>query len=181
MPASDSGQAVVLTLRKRYSTVRRGQPSKSRSSVAGLAAGRSSSADSAAHVPPPVDNPWQDSPRPPQPHRSQTAPSPLHHRLSFDPASGIINLPDDDEWLGADGDEEDPASSDDDEDYGTVTPTPVRGAEPNTNGEPASLPSDSPVLSSPARRRRTHSTYYHHPERRISRVVPGAFQVEQSD
>ncbi|KAF7313319.1 hypothetical protein HMN09_00487400 [Mycena chlorophos] len=102
---NSNGQAVVLTLRKRPSSRRRTQTEI-------IPIGPSPSAPTApADVPDNAStssNPWQHEPR-----RASSAP--LNHRLSFDPASGVINLPDDDgEWLH-DGDDSD------EEDYGVQT------------------------------------------------------------
>jgi hypothetical protein len=121
-------------------------------------------------------NPWHDA-RPRPPHRSQTTPQPLHHRLSYDHASGVIMLPEGENWLVDDED------SDSEDDYGSPNPheettaSPVAETNPDVSG---SVPSDSqPLVSSPSKRRSVYSTYYHHPERRSRQTVPGAF--EQGD
>ena len=118
-------------------------------------------------------NPWHDA-RPGPAHRSQTAPQPLHHRLSFDHASGVIMLPEGENWLMDDED------SDSEDDYGSPSPhgeTPVIETDPG--GISGSLASDTQQPGpSPSKRRSAYSTYYHHPERR-SRTIPGAF--EQGD
>lgn len=179
MQKTDSNQAVVLTLRKRYSMVRRGVRQMTTgmlSSGRTYADGEQSSAQELAGgtSDPASTNPWQDT-RPGPSHRSQTAPQPLHHRLSFDHASGVIMLPEGENWLM---DEE---YSDSEDDYGTPSPheeTPV--VEAAGSGVSGSLPSDSqPPTSSPSKRRSAYSTYYHHPERRSRQTVPGAF--EQGD
>ncbi|KAF7318019.1 hypothetical protein HMN09_00309200 [Mycena chlorophos] len=168
---NSNGQAVVLTLRKRPSSRRRTQTEI-------IPIGPSPSAPTApADVPDNAStssNPWQHEPR-----RASSAP--LNHRLSFDPASGVINLPDDDgEWLH-DGDDSD------EEDYGVQT-----GGLDNSVGSLADLDahngggaqngndnllgqavSSSPVTASPSRLSR-YSTYFHHPERRRP-TIPGAF------
>lgn len=103
-----------------------------------------------------------------------------HHRLSFDPASGVMVLPDADDWLDESDEEED------DDAYSTPTPnSPVRGA-PTLENE--TVPSPTRGELSPVARggdtpdstpRRRHGTYFHHPERRISRIglgMPGEFR-----
>ncbi|KAJ7856674.1 hypothetical protein B0H14DRAFT_3085289 [Mycena olivaceomarginata] len=134
-PKDSNGQAVVLTLRKRPSVRRRAQSEF----ILGDA-----SASPAAQS------------EPPEPGRSQTwegsrRAAHLSHRLSFDPASGVINLPDTDDWL----DEED--DDDSDQDFGTQTGGLENSRSPTT----------------PSRLSR-YGTYFHHPERR-RQVVPGAF------
>lgn len=124
-------------------------------------------------------NPWEDT-RPGPSRRSQTAPQPLHHRLSYDHASGVIMLPEGESWLDDDED------SDSDEDYGSPSPntetasplidTMVPGGSAGVSG---SLPSDAQSPATPSKRRSVYSTYYHHPERRSRQTVPGAF--EQGD
>ncbi|KAI0063663.1 DUF221-domain-containing protein [Artomyces pyxidatus] len=164
-------QAVVLTLRKRYSMVRRGAgrlAAGSRSAIRDMLPSKPTEELEGATIPPQDEvsgNPWEEAP--PGPSRSQTAPAVLGHRLSFDYASGVIMLPDDDgDWLGD-------AESDSDEDYGhadaaqhtqtLVDVSPEAGvvgvAPDGTNGQ------------SPKAR---YGTYFHHPERR-RQTIPGAF------
>jgi hypothetical protein len=119
-------------------------------------------------------NPWHDA-RPGTSHRSQTAPQPLHHRLSYDHASGVIMLPEGENWLMSDED------SDSEDDYGTPSPqgettSPIVETDPS--GDVSGLvPSDSqPPTPSPMKRKSLYSTYYHHPERRSRQTVPGAFE-----
>ncbi|KAF7331657.1 hypothetical protein MKEN_00045400 [Mycena kentingensis (nom. inval.)] len=167
----DNGsQAVVLTLRKRPSVRRRTQtefiaigPSSSNSTPV---PGGHESSDSVS------GNPWQQESR-------RTSSAPLSHRLSFDPATGVINLPEDDAWLHDNDDS-------DEEDYGTQT----GGLEnsvasladldtsvaPATNGVEETM-LGSAVSTSPTRspsRISRYSTYFHHPERR-RQAIPGAF------
>ncbi|KAG2741292.1 hypothetical protein P692DRAFT_20880156 [Suillus brevipes Sb2] len=109
-------------------------------------------------------NPWVDmrTARGSQPHSN------LNHRLSFDPASGVIMLPEDGDWLMGD---------DSDNDYGTMSPTPEGVHSPNNASQEILLPtngqSPSTPLASPSKRR--HGKYYHHPERR--RTIPGSFPL----
>ncbi|KAF7301133.1 hypothetical protein MIND_00677700 [Mycena indigotica] len=154
-----NGQAVVLTLRKRPSVRRRTQ---TEFIPAGSSNGPSVSSDNVSTS---SSNPWQHEPR-----RSSTAP--LSHRLSFDPASGVINLPDDGEWLHDESDEED---------YGTQTGglensiaslADIDQPPVTSNGEEGTPVSSSPTAS-PSRLSR-YSTYFHHPERR-RQTIPGAF------
>lgn len=173
----DSDQAVVLTLRKRYSIVRRGV----RQMTTGMLPGGKGYTDEdnaaqqlAAGTPNPTSsNPWEDA-RPGPSRRSQTAPPPLHHRLSYDHASGVIMLPEGQSWLG-----DDLEDSDSEDDYGTPSPnvetaSPV--AETTPSGLSGSLPADNqPINVSPSKRRSVYSTYYHHPERRSRQHIPGAF------
>lgn len=152
----DSDQAVVLTLRKRPSTVRR----TSRQLLNG-GRGEFTDADPAVTDPIVTGNPWEDTPSPPR--RAQTTNStPLNHRLSFDPASGVIMLPDNGDWLEQEEDS-------DEEDYGTESPPLQRSqTEPVVGGSSIST---SP--STPSRLSR-YGTYFHHPERR-RQPIPGAF------
>ncbi|KAJ7768747.1 hypothetical protein B0H14DRAFT_3116710 [Mycena olivaceomarginata] len=152
-PKDSNGQAVVLTLRKRPSVRRRAQSEF----ILGDA-----SASPAAQS------------EPPEPGRSQTwegsrRAAHLSHRLSFDPASGVINLPDTDDWLDEEEDDDDS-----DQDFGTQT-----GGLENSVGSLSDLPhpasggggGGSPTTPSRLSR---YGTYFHHPERR-RQVVPGAF------
>src|SRR5277367_5387937 len=106
---NDPNAAVVLTLRNRVSLVRRASryieasPAQSNVGLDGVAAD-----DTASN--PIVANPWDDASLV-VPRRSRTTSVLLNHRLSFDGASGVINLPDDGDWLVEDIDS-------DEEDYG---------------------------------------------------------------
>ncbi|KAK0440975.1 hypothetical protein EV421DRAFT_1959520 [Armillaria borealis] len=142
----DSNQAVVLTLRKK--------PSKVRRTKASNPPAEEPYADS---VPGPSgpSNPWEDSQAHPA-RRAQTEPVPLSHRLSYDQASGVIMLPDDDHWMGDEIDS-------DEEDYGAVT-----GDSTPTE----TVARSQPIPMSPGRSR--YGTYFHHPERR-RQPIPGAF------
>ncbi|PBK93009.1 DUF221-domain-containing protein, partial [Armillaria gallica] len=145
----DSNQAVVLTLRKKQSKVRRTKASNppAEEPYADSAPGPSGSGVSS--------NPWEDSQAPPA-RRAQTEPVPLSHRLSYDQASGVIMLPDDDHWMGDEIDS-------DEEDYGAVT-----GDSTPTE----TVARSQPIPMSPGRSR--YGTYFHHPERR-RQPIPGAF------
>ncbi|KAF8218298.1 hypothetical protein K438DRAFT_1796640 [Mycena galopus ATCC 62051] len=147
-----NGQAVVLTLRKRPSVRRRQSEFMLGDTASGSAA-------------PSMERRESES------RRSAN----LSHRLSFDPASGIINLPDDDSWLDEDDDS--------DQDFGTQT----AGLEnsvgslndveaPPSNGEGAHTMLDVPLSGSPSTpsRMSRYGTYFHHPERR-RQAIPGAF------
>ncbi|KIK03282.1 hypothetical protein K443DRAFT_676952 [Laccaria amethystina LaAM-08-1] len=167
----DPNQAVVLTLRKRYSvSARRG----SRPQTAGdetIALGGPSSSNQLD--PTVVSNPWEDAANSRQ--RSQT----LSHRLSYDHASGVIMLPDDGgDWIEADDDDSDEV------DYGTENGGLERSmtesmlsslGEEGNGGQQLRQPtlSSSPTASTPSRLSR-YGTYFHHPERRRLQI-PGAF------
>jgi hypothetical protein len=118
-------------------------------------------------------NPWHD----PVLRRRATDP-PLHHRLSYDDATGVIMLPDD-EW-----DMEDVGTDSDSEDYGSslalehepeAGPSAAHAEGPEPVADSERTPMTAPA--SPATKRR-HQTYYHHPERRRQTIsIPGAFPV----
>lgn len=136
----DTEQAVVLTLRKRKS-MRRGNRSSTFPRMSSpLRNGRS---------PNRRDSPDEDQ------DNGETRPAESHtnNRLSFDPASGVIVLPEDSDWLGE--------VSDSDADY-------MSSVE---NQESANTVSALSPLRTPTKR---HATYYHHPERR-RQSIPGAF------
>ncbi|TFK24082.1 DUF221-domain-containing protein [Coprinopsis marcescibilis] len=150
----DGQEAVVLTLRKRTSKVarRNSRPPDSRVPV-----GESSTAPTPA-MEHPLFDPWQDAA--PVPQRQ------VSHRLSFDHATGVIMLPDD-EWPEAE-------ESSDDVDYGTENGLDQSITESmlSTDG-----PGDGPATSSsPLRstRQSRYGTYFHHPERR-RQPIPGEF------
>lgn len=166
-------EAVVLTLRRRYSVMRKDvrdfagklMGGKSGETTSGEQAPEDSGAvtesaddEDGENIPrPPSDtssNPWKDTG--PGPSRSATATR--ARRLSYDLATGVMNLPDDDGWIF-------PGTDDDsDEDIhgasGGGTPASGEGEEGNEMSEGSD---DHRV----ARRR---STYWHHPDRkRVSR------------
>jgi calcium permeable stress-gated cation channel len=162
-----SDQAVVLSLRKRYSVVRRG----GRTSTTGNAApqggvpiqgGVQNSGELSGDV---TNNPWQEPTaggpsNPSQPRHT------INHRLSYDFGSGVIVLPDDGIWL------EDVDSDSDVEDGigdmagGEASPELAAPAEGVPGGP------DGQVVSGSSKTR--YGTYFHHPERRWQ-SVPGAF------
>ncbi|KAI0093708.1 DUF221-domain-containing protein [Irpex rosettiformis] len=138
----DTTPAVVLTLRKRYSIT--GRPKATDTTPTSNTQPAASTSDT-------PENPWKDAVSPTtERHKA----SQLHHRLSFDAASGVIMLPDDEDWL---------EESDSDEDYGVVrTKTnPVT----QDNGDVETTPQGQSALPSPSGSKR-YATYYHHPERR---------------
>ena len=193
--SSPRDEAVVLTLRKRFSTVRR---KRNKSLVPGADStavfGRGETPGGEQQSVPSTTsshedlrrNPWLSDTslgRPPATRsnsESQARGRQLTHRLSFDEATGIINLPEDMDWLMEDVDD-----SDSDVDYGSVSPSgsgngdgetatqsPVEeGDEVVNGGAPSSAVTSTPVTS-PTKQR--HGTYYHHPEKR-RQPIPGAF------
>ena len=163
----DGSPAVVLTLRKKYSAVRRPQSQQSNDSGASASSEPSGSGAAAGTSPTqlgervePSDrsvldrNPWEEDHSTarsrPRPHSQRTA-GQVYRRLSFDAASGVIALPEDGNWLG-----EDESDSDD---YGemqnsTMVDSQISVGEANAGAAQAGSPS------------KRYSTYYHHPERR---------------
>ncbi|KAG6844854.1 hypothetical protein H0H87_003097 [Tephrocybe sp. NHM501043] len=156
--APKDSEAVVLTLRKRYSSVRGPRASSVPPTRDIPFAGPSSQVD--APVDPGAANPWED-PRPRLTSNGHT----LNHRLSFDVASGVIMLPDNETWLddSADSDEEDLQNT------GGLEQSITEASVVGDGDEPLVV---SPT-SSPSRASR-YGTYFHHPERR-RQTVPGAF------
>ncbi|KAF8066835.1 hypothetical protein FPV67DRAFT_1416983 [Lyophyllum atratum] len=152
-------EAVVLTLRKRYSSLRGGRPNTT-PNLAGPSNGAGTQADGVDDSTA-LGNPWEDAR--PRPRRSGS--SGLNHRLSFDVASGVIMLPDSGDWLeeDADSDEEDLGV----ENSGGLEQSITEASDPGTD-----VGSPSPTAS-PSRTSR-YGTYFHHPERR-RQTVPGAF------
>lgn len=156
--SKDNNQAVVLTLRKRPSVVRRSTRGPPSSTPIGI------TVDPSTPDPTTSRNPWEDTH---SPRRSQTLPTPntVNHRLSYDHATGVIMLPDDETWLVDDVD------SEEEEDYGVPDEEP-----PLTRAQTEPPILSSSVLSSsptPSRLSR-YGTYFHHPERR-RQPIPGAF------
>lgn len=163
-----SGQAVVLSLRKRYSIVRRGgrtstTGNSTRSRVAPVQDNVRGSASGSGELSGDVtNNPWQES----TPDSSQSHHT-INHRLSYDFGSGVIVLPDDEIWL--DGMESD---SEDDDGNGNIEggqATPERAVSEDDQGSGSS---DGQTITGLSRMR--YGTYFHHPERRWQ-SVPGAF------
>lgn len=164
-------QAVVLTLRKRYSVARsrlgrqQSQDGRRESNVAGPSSREVSNASASAQVDPTaVIDPWQDV----RPDVRRTGSQTLSHRLSYDHASGVIMLPDHD-WLEEEEDDSE------EQDYGMENGLEQSVTESMINEE--TVP--SPASASPAQplsRLSRYGTYFHHPERR-RQTVPGAFPV----
>ena len=173
--ASD-GNTVVLTLRRRYSAVRRrgqavfgrgqaestheGQPDSTH------AAGGSTTGTGVPVRPLSTASTSTEGLQPPARAAS--------HRLSFDPATGVITLPDGEVFYervenGADSDsdygEVSGETDSHEEQSGEVSPV-VQGAEDTTAANGGQTGSSL--------RAKRHSTYFHHPERRRNQV-PGAF------
>lgn len=136
----DTEQAVVLTLRKRKNTRQGSRPPTFPGMSSRLRNGRTPQRYG------PTDDDQEDG-------ESRPAESYANHRLSYDPASGVIMLPEDSDWLGEE--------SDSDAEY-------MSSVE---NQENSNVVSALPHTRSPTKR---HATYYHHPERR-RQSIPGAF------
>jgi len=147
--AGDSNEAVVLTLRKTRSAAPKGARSQSAVRKAN-GSGTTPRELGSDH------NPWEDAPGPSRR---------LNHRLSFDHASGVIVLPDEEDWLAEE--------SDSDEEYSN----PTNGATANETLIDEVLDAASPP--SPSTPKQRYGTYYHHPERR-RQTIPGAFPGTRS-
>lgn len=161
-----SDQAVVLSLRKRYSVVRRGGRTSTTGNAAPQRGVRNSTASSGELSGDMTNNPWQESTAGPsnlsQPHHT------INHRLSYDFGSGVIVLPDDGIWL-----EDVDSESDVDDGSGDVAggqASPELAAP--EDGQGVAGGPDGQVVSGPSKTR--YGTYFHHPERRWQ-SVPGAF------
>lgn len=194
-------QAVVLTLRKRQpSTGRRSRRTSQRRSDwdAGTpgAAGAPSAAALATSVDPStVIDPWQDPSTASTSRRRQATEQPrrsrtLVHRLSYDPASGVIVLPDEAAWLDSD-DSDEVVTGSDGEDYGTELDRSVASVGDDGDGEvgvgvgsllagtsegsavATQVQGRGSVVSTPTRTSR-YGTYFHHPEKR-KQTIPGEF------
>lgn len=188
-------EAVVLTLRKRYNSA--GGRSRRTSQRQGDWDGGGLGGPSVDPIS--VIDPWQD-PSTSTSHtrqRNQTTPNRSHtltHRLSYDPASGVIILPDEAAWI--DSDDSDVVEAG--EDYGTELERSVAllgpggeeelGLGPSLSGSPerilvAGMSNQSQgvnqaqgrgsTVSTPTRISR-YGTYFHHPEKR-KQTIPGAF------
>ncbi|KAI9465651.1 DUF221-domain-containing protein [Lactarius psammicola] len=165
-------QAVVLTLRKRYSVHRMGDSTLPAGS-ASRAIAKQDNVRSATSSPGELNgevtnNPWQEqiagSSSSSQTHRA------INHRLSYDFDSGVIILPDDGVWPeGLDSDSEDDAG---------ITSNSPRGSQ--VLSESAITGGDQEVVGTPDAQnvnrlsKTRYGTYFHHPERRWQ-SVPGAF------
>jgi len=176
--SADGGNAVVLTLRRRYSQVRKRGQALFGHHLAGGDAGaeggaheggtREGGAESSGGDNARALDPWKDrSARPISVASAPAAPDQISqppqqaNRLSFDPASGVIVLPEDDWFL------------DSDDDYGDSTPSPDGTSRGNGSENMAGGTDGGPSPTSPTSATKRHSTYFHHPERR--RTIPGAF------
>ncbi|KAF8273382.1 DUF221-domain-containing protein [Lactarius quietus] len=165
-------QAVVLSLRKRYSVHRMGDSTlptgRASRTVANQDNVRSATSSPGELNSDMISNPWQE-----QIAGSSSSSQSQHaisHRLSYDFGSGVIILPDDGVWPeGLDSDSEDDAGSAGD----SSRPSQVlsESAIPGGNQEVVGTP-DVQNVSSSSRPR--YGTYFHHPERRWQ-SVPGAF------
>ncbi|KAJ1305006.1 hypothetical protein OPQ81_000049 [Rhizoctonia solani] len=151
---ADKNDAVVLTLRKRRTGRQRREPRRSSHTHA---SGASSTLNGHSGPLEANDNPWrEDITASSSGNGSQN----LHHRLDFDHATGIIMLPEDSDWMG-----EDESSAEEE-------PAPLQTETLASPREEGSLPVPTP--RSPTANQNRHSTYFHHPERRRSKM-PGGF------
>jgi len=162
-PPKDSGdQAVVLTLRKRYSRGGRRRSQDSRRDVGNSSSTGGVRLEVPDGDPTVISNPWEDTR--PRARRSYDQ-APASHRLSYDHASGVIMLPDDGDWLEVEEEDDDS----DEQNFGTA------------NGlEVESILNDDSVVNPPSSPNRPsrYGTYFHHPERSAARrrqSIPGAF------
>ncbi|KAG9019505.1 hypothetical protein FRB90_001166 [Tulasnella sp. 427] len=181
----DNKDAVVLTLRRKFSRNQLRAASRKRNSAANLLNGSNigSPMPGTQNITPQLENPPQadgenglggSASNPWRDLRSDD-PRTVRHRLSFDAATGVIMLPEED-WYEDEAEASSAMSSSDEgegssgSDYGD----PVTRREQSLAGDgagPASVRTSSHV-GSPTKR---HSTYYHHPERSRRRTMPGAF------
>jgi len=160
-------EAVVLTLRKRYSTIRRG--SRNVTSVAGNSTGSHPGDRSGSYTDEiPVLDPWSET-RTNVPRRAATHPR-LAHRLSFDDASGVIVLPEEAQWMMEDID----SDSDDDSGAAPSTNSQNDSAGETSRADVAPEPTPPAPRSTLSPSKQRYGTYYHHPERR-RQTIPGAF------
>lgn len=175
---SFANDAVVLTLRRKPSRAARrrsmgipltdsaaasGQPNDPlpAADVGGTASGTAT-----------PNNPWKDLR--PSPASSATN---IRRRLSFDRATGVIMLPEEDLYGDEiDSSEEEGAyhssSSDDLEDERGAGDAVNAGAD---GAGSSSMPRSA--VGSPTSASKRHSTYYHHPERSRKKMMPGAFTM----
>lgn len=151
----ESTHGIVLSLRKRYSMLRKKVTSRSRTTANGEDEVHALASDTHA------SNPWAETGV--GPSRAQNN---HHHRLSYDPASGVIMLPEGDDWLLEEDDDDDDSS----DEYDNATP---QSGEVASNASQEDL-GHATSPSAPTSPKRRHGTYYHHPERRRT-SIPGAF------
>ncbi|KAI0352968.1 DUF221-domain-containing protein [Trametes cingulata] len=156
----DGSPAVVLTLRKKYSVHRENVRQPSQQSNSSGSSGDGALSPNGEHVEPSdrsvLGNPWEDQPQRPRPrtHRHSHSAN-LRHRLSFDAASGVIMLPEDENWMEAEDSDSD--------DYGDMQNSTV--SEVGARDSPGVEAGYQATAGSPGQSKR-YSTYYHHPERR---------------
>ncbi|KAL5504873.1 hypothetical protein ACEPAH_7536 [Sanghuangporus vaninii] len=167
--APDNNEAVVLTLRKRYSTIRKGNRRRTVSQVTVPEQAGTDPREGYSDAESTLGNPWSDVRADGQNQHERR----VNHRLSFDDASGVITLPEDANWLmedvGSDSDEDcahDSQSSSVHENASSSSPA-GDGAGPSNSSAQATA-----ATLTPSKKR--HGTYFHHPERR-RQTIPGAF------
>ncbi|CEL63481.1 putative membrane protein YLR241W OS=Saccharomyces cerevisiae (strain ATCC 204508 / S288c) GN=YLR241W PE=1 SV=1 [Rhizoctonia solani AG-1 IB] len=158
---ADRNDAVVLTLRQRRTgRQRRNARHSSRTHTPGA----SSALNGRTGTPEANDNPWrEDSTASGSGIQSGNGSQNAHHKLVFDHATGVIVLPEDSDWMG-----EDESSADE-----GPGPLPTETVASPVDEESLPVPTPRSPLSPSASQNR-HSTYFHHPERRRSRM-PGGF------
>ena len=194
--SKSSNEAVVLTLRKRYSSLRRSRTVSQSYAGRGRSSGRDEGEDGTTRGYSDADstinnNPWSDSPAP---RRTQSTANGkrVNPRLSFDGASGVIMLPEDANWLMEETNSD--IDSEDESDLNTAggrTPTTEGGEQPEVGAgdagsssvaeragpsgsgstEVLSTSASAPAASSTPSKR--HGTYFHHPERTRKRSSVG--------
>jgi len=178
--AGDDDNALVLTLRRRPSNIRK----RSRN----LFEAQSPEPRQSRSLPPgeirdPSSNPWTNSNASlPIPSSSvQPALPRANQRLSYDPASGIMVLPDSGDWLnssqesGSDGEYDTPSPG---------SPTQQLATVPGSNANVEEQQLSPVVREATDTPRRRHGIYFHHPERRVSRIgldMPGEFRDTPSN
>ena len=167
------GQAVVLSLRKRYGVHRMGDSTLPTGSASRTVANQdnvrtvtSSPGELNGEM---INNPWQEqitgSSSTSQTHRAIT------HRLSYDFDSGVIILPDDEVWPGGlDSDSEDDVGSAND----ISRPSQVVQSDSAIPGGGQEVVGTADVQNVSMSSKTRYGTYFHHPERRWQ-SVPGAF------
>ncbi|QRW20616.1 membrane protein [Rhizoctonia solani] len=157
---ADKGDAVVLTLRKRRtSRQRRDARRSSRAHTPGASSAPSGHTD----TPGVNDNPWREDSTASGSGIQSANGSQNPHKLVYDHATGVIMLPEDSDWMG-----EDESSADE-------GPGPLPTETLASPRDEESLPTPTPRSPlSPSANQNRYSTYFHHPERRRSRM-PGGF------
>ncbi|CAE6483261.1 unnamed protein product [Rhizoctonia solani] len=157
---ADKGDAVVLTLRKRRtSRQRRDARRSSRAHTPGASSAPSGHTD----TPGVNDNPWREDSTASGSGIQSVTGSQNPHKLVYDHATGVIMLPEDSDWMG-----EDESSADE-------GPGPLPTETLASPRDEESLPTPTPRSPlSPSANQNRYSTYFHHPERRRSRM-PGGF------